>query len=201
MLARKPKIEPTHFDSISIEQYLAFELSSEIKHELVDGQIYAMTGASENHNYIAGNIFSELHNHLKNSSCRPFTSDMKIKTARGNFRYPDVMVVCDKDQEDPYYKTQPVILIEVISSSTRKVDRKDKLLEYINIPSLQEYLIIEQDFVDIEVFKRSQDWHSTHYFLGEEITLESIDLTLKVEDVYYRVNNPEMMEFLKDQND
>ncbi len=196
MLAEKQKSKPA--ESVSVEDYLQGEMIADIKHELFNGQVFAMVGASENHDYISGNIFGEFYNHLKNASCRPFTADMKVKTANGNFRYPDCMVVCEQDNEDPYYKTKPVILVEVISASSRKTDRKDKLLEYINIPSLQEYIIIEQDFVDVEVFKKIDDWHSSHYFLGDAITLESIDLTLSVEDLYHRVNNEEMVQFMKE---
>ncbi len=185
---------------ISAEDYLDAELSSEIKHEFVDGEIYAMVGGSDNHDYIVGNIFGEFHQHLKHSTCRPFTSDKKLKTAKGNFRYPDCMVVCEADNEDPYYKTKPVILVEVLSQSTQKIDRKDKLLEYINIPSLQEYLIIEQNYVDIEVFRRNHDWFSRHYFLGDELTLESINLTLSVADIYHRVENDDIAELSAEQN-
>ncbi|MDP2097769.1 MAG: Uma2 family endonuclease [Methylobacter sp.] len=181
---------------ISVEEYLKFELASEVKHEFIDGQVYAMAGASENHDRISGTIYRKFGNHLENSSCEPFTSDMKLKTSTGNFRYPDCMVICDKDDENKFYKTKPVILVEVISRSTRKIDKKDKLLEYINISSLQEYVIIEQDIVDIEVFRRSNHWRNNHYFLGDEIVFESIGLTLSVEEIYHRVQNEDMTEFL-----
>ena len=188
-------------EPLTLEDYLKQELTSEIKHEFIDGNIYAMAGASENHARISGTIYRKFGNHLENSPCEPFTSDMKIKTSTGKIRYPDCMVVCDKDDENKYYKTKPVILVEVLSRSTRKIDKKDKLLEYINIPSLQEYVIIEQDFVDIEIFRRSNDWHSKHYFLGDEITFESIGLTLPVEEIYHRVQNEDMIEFLNNKEE
>ncbi|BCG64383.1 MAG: hypothetical protein methR_P2156 [Methyloprofundus sp.] len=186
---------------ISVEEYLERELKAELKHEYVNGDIYAMAGASENHDYISGNIFAEFHAHLKNSSCRPFTSDIKVKTANGKFRYPDCMVVCEEDNENAYYKTKPVILVEVLSRSTRKVDEKYKLLEYINIPTLKEYVLIEQDFVDIEVFRKQDNWFPQHYFLGDEVIFESIGLTLTVEEIYHRVNNEDMLEFLQAKNE
>jgi Uma2 family endonuclease len=178
------------------EDYLKNELNSEVKHELVDGHVYAMAGASENHDRISGNIYRKFGNHLEKSPCEPFTSDMKLKTSTGNFRYPDCMVVCDKDDENQFYKTKPVILVEVLSRSTRKADEKDKLIEYINIPTLQEYVLIEQDYVDITVYRKSDNWHSVHYFLGETLYFESIDLTLSVEEIYHRVQNDDMAEFL-----
>ncbi|KJV07566.1 Uma2 family endonuclease [Methylocucumis oryzae] len=182
--------------SVSEEDYLKGELTSEIKHELIDGHVYAMAEVSENHDRISGNIYRKFGNHLENSSCEPFTSNMKLKTPTGNFRYPDCMVICHKDDESHYYKTKPVILVEVISRSTRKIDEKDKLIEYINIPTLQEYVLIEQDFVDITVYRKSDDWRSMHYFLGESVHFESIDLTLPVEAIYHRVQNEDMVEFL-----
>ncbi len=182
---------------ISVEAYLNGELMSEIKHEFVDGSIYAMAGASENHVRLSGNIYRKFGNHLENSSCEPFISDMKLKTSTRNFRYPDAMVVCDKEDESSYYKTKPIILVEVISHSTRKTDKNDKFLEYINIPSLQEYVLIEQDHVDVEVLRRKDHWMAKHYFLGDEVTFESIGLTLPVEAIYHRVQNEDMIEFLE----
>ncbi|MCK5353728.1 MAG: Uma2 family endonuclease [Methyloprofundus sp.] len=186
---------------MSVEEYLENELNSEVRHEYVNGGIYAMAGASENHDYISGNIYRKFGNHLERSFCRPFTSDIKVKTAKGNFRYPDCMVVCEEDNDSSYYKTKPVILVEVLSRSTRKTDEKHKLLEYINIPSLQEYVLIEQDFVDVEVFRKKDNWFPQHYFLGEKVAFESIDLTLTVEEIYHRVNNEDMVEFLNNKNE
>ncbi|MDP2904604.1 MAG: Uma2 family endonuclease [Methylovulum sp.] len=185
----------------SVEDYLKWELTSEVKHELIGGYVYAMVGSSDNHDYISGNIYRKFGNHLENSTCRPFTSDKKLKTSTGNFRYPDCMVICDKDDESQYYKTKPIILVEVLSRSTRKTDEKDKLIEYMNISTLQEYVLIEQDYVDITVYRRSDDWHSIHYFLGETIYFESIDLTISVEEIYHRVQNDDMVEFLSNKSE
>lgn len=131
-------------DLISVEDYLKDELASDIKHELIDGRVYAMAESSDNHDYISGNIYRKFGNHLENSTCRPFTSDKLLKISTGNFRYPDCMVICDKDDESQYYKTKPILLVEVLSRSTRKTDEKDKLIEYINIPTLQEYVCVNK---------------------------------------------------------
>ena len=190
-IARKDEI-------LSVEDYLKGEETSEIKHEYVDGHAYAMAGASPNHNMIAVNIVSEFRAHLKNSSCRPFASDIKVKTPVGSYRYPDVLVVCDDDFIDGGYVTQtPTIIVEVISKSTRKTDEQIKRMEYINIPTLKEYVIIEQDYVDVAVFRKSDDWRPTNYFLGDDIHFESIDLTLSVEEIYRSVQNDDMAEFLE----
>lgn len=185
-------------DRVTVNEYLAGERASEIKHEYVDGQVYAMAGASPNHGRIAGNIYRKFGNHLENASCEPYIADMKVKTPSGNYRYPDVLVVCDDNFIDEGYVTQtPTIIVEVISRSTRKADERDKFLEYINIPSLQEYVIIEQDFVDITVFRKNNGWMPAHYFLGENLPFESIALILSVEEIYHRVQNEDMIKFLE----
>jgi Uma2 family endonuclease len=183
-------------DFITPQQYLTTQLSNEIKHEYVDGEVFAMTGATPNHNRITGNLYRKFGDHLDGSPCEPFASDMMVKTSSGSYRYPDVLVVCDKDFVENDLVTQtPVILIEVLSRSTRKIDEKDKLLEYINIPTLLEYVIVEQYCADITVYRKSDDWRSTHYFLGESVHFESIDLTLSVSDIYQRVENEDMRRF------
>lgn len=184
--------------SLSISEYLTGELESAVKHELIDGCVFAMAGASANHERIAGNFYAELRAHLKGKPCEPFGSDMKVRV-RDNFYYPDVLVDCDFDESEPYFTKTPVIIVEVISRSTRKMDEKTKLMEYINIPSLQEYVIIEQDVADVTVYRRSDDWRSTHYFLGEDITFESIDFTVSVEEIYARVRNEDVILFLQQQ--
>jgi Uma2 family endonuclease len=182
-------------DLISVEDYLTGELNSDIKHELIDGYVYTMTGASANHERISVNVLGKFANHLKNTPCEPFGSDMKLRI-NANFFYPDVMVDCHFDDSEPYFTETPLIIVEVLSKSTRKKDTTFKLLSYINIPSLQEYVLIEQDFVDVQVFRRSEGWLVKHYFLGDEVTLESINLTLSVEEIYHRVQNDDMVEFL-----
>ena len=182
-------------DLISVEDYLTGELTSDIKHELIDGCVYAMAGASANHERVSGNVYRKLGNHLEDKPCEPFGSDMKLRI-NANFFYPDVMVDCLFDNSEPYFTETPIIIVEVLSKSTRKKDTTLKLLSYINIPSVQEYVLIEQDFVDVQVFRRSEGWIPSHYFLGDEVTFESIGLTLPVEDIYHRVQNDDMLELL-----
>jgi len=187
-------------DQLDEQAYLKGELAAETKHEYVDGQVYAMAGASKNHERISSNIKRKIGNHLEDSKCEIFGSDMKVRTPTGSYRYPDCMVVCDDQTENEYYTESPTILVEVISRSTRKIDEQIKRLEYINIPSLKEYVLIEQDFVDITIYRHSDYWHPTHYFLGENILFESIGLTLSVEEIYHRVQNQDMDEFLETEN-
>lgn len=182
---------------ISETDYLEGEKISKVKHEYVDGNVYAMAGASKNHENISGNIFRKFGNHLEDSPCVTYHTDIKVRTSAGNYRYPDCMVVCDETNEQEYYSGSPVILVEVISRSSRKTDEQTKRLEYINIPSLEEFVLIEQDYVDVAVFRKSEGWQPTHYFLGDYVLFESIKLSLSVEVIYHRVVNQDMSEFLQ----
>lgn len=185
---------------ISEEEYQQGELISEIKHEFIDGEVYAMSRASKNHDRIAGNVYTNLLPLLESSLCEPFFSDVKVKVG-GNFFCPDVMVVCDDRADNPYYSEIPTILVEVLSKTTRRNDETIKRLAYQSIPSLQEYLLIEQDFVDVEVCCRKNGWLSQHYILGDEFTLDSIGIVLSVEDIYRRVQNEGVLIYLQEKVD
>jgi len=177
--------------------YLQGELVAKTKHEFIDGDVYAMAGASEYHNLLSLNMAVELRNELKGSPCRTFIADMKVKVAN-DFFYPDVMVVCQQDNGFDYYKQSPVIIVEVLSKSTRKFDKTAKRLKYQSIPTLEEYVLIEQTIGEIEVFKRKEYWQSSYYYLGDAITFESLGITVLVEDIYYQVNNEDVLAFLQE---
>jgi Uma2 family endonuclease len=191
---------------INEDDYLKNELVSTVKHEYVDGYVYAMAGASEKHNLISGNVFRELSNALKQkkSQCHTFIADMKVKISHADkqFFYPDVMVVCDEeDNENEYFKNSPIIIVEVLSQTTRKMDSSTKRISYFNITSLEEYVLIEQEFCQVQVFKRQDQWQSRFYFLGDSITFTSLNISLSVADIYYQIKNQDMMTFLQDQVD
>ena len=171
---------------ITVEEYLAGEEVSEIKHELINGETYAMSGTSKNHERIAGNIYRKIGNFLENSPCEPFSSDVKVRV-KNNFFYPDAMVVCDDETDHDYYTETPTIIVEVLSKSTRRNDETIKRKAYQSISTLQEYLLIEQDFVQVEVCRKSEEWRSTHYSAGDEFILNSMGLTLYADELYQRV--------------
>jgi len=179
---------------ISEQDYLAGELISTVKHEYINGDVYAMAGASKNHDKIAGNIFAKFHLHLEKTACTPFFSDVKIKVENDYF-YPDVMVVCDEPSNHDYYTESPIIIIEVLSKATRKMDQTLKRQAYQHLPSLQEYVLIEQDLVDVELCRRANHWQPEHYYLGDTVYFAAIDLYLPVEAIYARVVNPDMQDF------
>lgn len=184
---------------ISEEDYLEGELVSEIKHEYIDGTVYAMSGVSKNHQRITINILVGLKTHLKNKPCEPFASDVKVKVG-SKFFYPDVMVVCEDDTDNVYYTENSVIIVEVLSKSSRRMDETAKKFAYQTVPTLKEFVLIEQDFVDVEVCRRSEGWVSQHYFMGDSVTFESVGLTLSVQDIYERVDNEDVTMFLESLN-
>lgn len=181
---------------ISTEDYLRLELSSDVKHQLIDGEMYAMGGASENHNIVALNIATELKNRLKGGPCRVYMADMKLKVAE-DFFYPDVMVVCREDRESDYYKTAPTLIVEVLSKTTRKFDQTQKRLRCQTLPSLQAYVLVEQDKGEIQMFSRSNGWQSFYYYLGDEIVFPSLDASVPVEAIYDQVDNEDVAAFLE----
>ena len=132
-LSQQPYLTP--------DQYLQIEETGNIKHEYIDGQSYAMAGASDAHVTIAGNLFALLRGHVRGSDCRVYISDMKARIeALNRFYYPDVMVSCDsRDLATPNYKRFPTLIIEVLSDSTEAFDRGDKFIDYQQIDSLREY--------------------------------------------------------------
>lgn len=118
---------------------------------------------------------------------------MKVKAGE-NYFYPDVVVDCGKMQGDAYFLTSPVIIVEVLSRATRKTDTTKKLIQYTKLPSVQEYVLIEQDVVSVQVLKNNKG-PAEYYYLEDSVTFESIGLTLPVEEIYDRVDNADMNEF------
>lgn len=170
---------PQHLSS---DDYLQLEAESPVKHEYIDGDVYAMTGANDAHVTIAGNLFAMLRSHVRGTNCRVYISDMKARLeARNRFFYPDVMVTCDpRDQEISTYKRYPKLIVEVLSESTEAFDRGDKFLAYQSLESLQEYVLINTRHQRVECFRRNQEglW-VLQYYTPETCTfgLESLNFT------------------------
>jgi len=178
---------PVNF--LTIEEYLKFELESEIRHEYVGGEIFAMAGASEEHNLIVGNIITLLRPHLRGTPCRAFVSDMKvkIKVQKANiFYYPDLVVTCDPNDRERYFKTLPTLIVEVLSNSTKTIDKREKRLNYQSIESLQEYVLVSQSEIKVEIYRRDAQGNWLLEVLGrdDQLTLDSIGLNLTMADIY-----------------
>jgi Uma2 family endonuclease len=177
------------FDSIlTPEAYLLMENDNNTgtRHEFVNGLVYAMTGASRDHNRVVRRLMTRLDQHLQDTRCEPFQSDMKVKTQRGKdvrFYYPDVQVTCE-EEADRYYNKQPCLIVEVLSDSTQRTDRTEKLMAYQSIECLQEYVLLSQDSPYLEIYRRRTEWQRESFSAKQSVTLESIDLTLVVEELY-----------------
>jgi Uma2 family endonuclease len=185
---------------ISVEEYLAGELTSEVKHEYEDGYVYAMAGAKLNHERITNNLVRKLGNHLDNTPCEVVSKDFKVNINFSKFYYPDLMVMCDADDGNADYTDKPILIVEVLSKSTHRRDKTVKRAAYQSLPSLQEYVLVEQDIVEVIVFRRDENWFPQSYFLGEVVHFKSVDFHLSVEEIYRRVDNEDMQEFLQQQS-
>ena len=187
---------PKRLHRLSVDEYLEAEKDSPVRHEFIDGQIYAMAGASDRHNRIAGNFYNRLDDHLGDGPCEPFISDMKVWVSETVFYYPDVVVACDGPGADSYYRKQPRLIVEVSSPSTERIDRSEKLLAYKQVKSLKEYVIVFQDRIKIEVFRRGRGDRWNWQLLTEledELRLESVGLTLTLAQVYRRIKFPQRL--------
>ncbi len=180
----------------TVEEYLAMERSSlEGKCEFVDGQIFAMVGASREHNLIGVNIASELRTQLKDRPCETYANDMRVKAAEAKgYHYPDIVVVCGKPEfEDGHLDTllNPTVLVEILSPSTEAYDRGGKFAAYRKIQSLHEYLLVSQAEPFIERYVRQGEAWVLTETAGLEglVNLDSIGCVLAMNEVYYSVFN------------
>lgn len=171
--------------------YLAGETRSDIRHEYVDGHVYAMAGASKAHNIIAGNIFSRLRQHLRGSPCRAFVADMKVKIeASRAYYYPDVVVTCsEEDTTDSAPRdvlTAPSLIVEVLSESTENTDRREKMRAYGSLDSLEEYLLVDSRRALAELFRKRAEGGWEHWVMtpGDTLNLASVGLDIAVVDLY-----------------
>lgn len=175
---------------ISVAEYLEGEDISAVKHEYIDGDVYAMAGANDNHNLIGGDIYIALGTHLRNSSCQPFYSDMKVRVAINIFYYPDILVSCEENSENRHFRNNPILVIEITSPSTERIDHQEKLLAYQRIQSVQEYIVIDQNRINIELHRRQTDatWITYHFDeTDDEIEFQSVGLTMPISEIYRRV--------------
>lgn len=176
------------FKLISPEDYLARENDGTWRHEFVAGAVYAMSGASDQHNLIAGGTESLIGN-LVEKPCQTFSRDMKVRVANNSdirFYYPDVFVSCDPDDRATHWRERPLIVIEVLSPITERFDRAEKYEAYKALPSLQEYGLLSQDQVELELFRRRTAWQREVYVHDDTVTLESIGITVMVSQLYAR---------------
>ena len=181
---------------LSVAEYLEGEKDAAVRHEYVAGQAYAMAGASARHNRIAGNIFARLNERLDGAECEPFISDMKVSVAPDLYYYPDVVVTCDPPGGDPYVRTEPRLVVEVLSPTTARADRHEKLAAYKNCPSVREYALVSQDRMLGELHRRVGNVWQTENFDESDArcAFDSVGLTLTLADIYRNVRFDEPAE-------
>ena len=171
------------------DEYLAMELKSEIKHEYIDGEVYAMAGTSKDHNIISLNLALLLRMGLKGSTCQVFMADIKVRIEEGRrFFYPDLLGNCDpNDDRTLHYVDQPQVIIEILSPSTESFDRGEKFQFYRRISSLQDYVLVSSQAYMVEVFHRveGERWLLSTYAGIEAIaSIESLNLNAPLSEIY-----------------
>lgn len=182
--------------SVSIEDYLAGEEDSEIKREYLGGAVHAMAGGSADHAAISANAIVSLGGQLRGKPCRTFTSDLKVRIdlpEDTRFYYPDVQVVCDSSAGDARYQERPVVVIEVLSETTRRIDLGEKKDAYLAIPSLKVLLLVESDLAYVLVYRRRPEGgFATEVHEGPKavIPLPEIEASLPLAELYDRITLP-----------
>jgi Uma2 family endonuclease len=177
------------FKPISVDDYLEGELLAKNKHEYVDGRVYAMSGAKNVHNRIASRVLGSLYQQLGSSRCEAFNSDTKVRIRteqRTYFYYPDAVVVCDSNPDDDTFQDQPVVIVEVISDSTRRIDEGEKRVNYLSVPSLDAYILLEQDRRTARVFQRTANQFLESIYTDPDsvVPIPAINAQLYFSEVY-----------------
>lgn len=181
----------TKLKYISVEEYLEGEQLSDIRHEYIAGQVFAMVGTTLAHNVINLNLAAALHSHLRGTPCTVVVTDMKVRVrAADAFYYPDLAVFCNAESRDTLFLEQPRLIIEVLSPSTAQVDQREKRLAYQKLDSLQEYVLVAQKQPQVEIYRRTEPsgWELLSFGADDVLELRSVDLTLPMGDVYAGVD-------------
>ncbi len=176
----------------TVEQYLEMERSSNVRHELIDGRVYAMVGGDQNHSRIGINVCAALADRLDGRPCQVFNTDMKVRLANErDFVYPDAVSTCDpRDLADPTrdYIRYPLLVVEVLSGSTEAYDRHAKFDLYRERGTLVEYVLVSADQIQVEVRSRAGDvWTTAVYGAGDDVLLPGVDMVIPITTVYRRI--------------
>jgi Uma2 family endonuclease len=168
--------------AMTADEFLAWEAEQPVRHDFVDGEVFAMAGAEDRHVTVSLNVAMALRQHLSGTPCRTFMADMKVAAANGNsFFYPDVVVTCSQaDRLDPLVKHEPTLIVEVLSPSTAAYDLGDKFAQYRQIPSLREIAFIDLDARRTDVYRKGTDglWVLHPFDAGADVQWASVDLTI-----------------------
>ncbi|AFY44902.1 Uma2 family endonuclease [Nostoc sp. PCC 7107] len=177
-----------NFPTLTPEEYFTWEEQQLEKHELINGQVYAMSGGSKNHSLLAARFITLCTNHLEESGCDTATSDLRVNiVGTNNYTYPDASVTCDvRDKTTTQHITYPCLIVEVLSTSTEAYDRGSKFRMYRQNPALIDYLLVSSTSIEIDLYHKNNagDWLIINYKAGDTIELKSINLNFPIEQVY-----------------
>ena len=175
----------------TVEEYFRYEMESSQKHEYFNGEIFAMAGAGPRHNIIFSNVFRDLAYHLKGRPCRPYGSDLRVHIPENNlFTYPDISVICGDiipSEIDADTATLPSIIIEILSPATKDYDRGGKFRLYRDIPSLREYILIDSESINVEIFRINlqEHWELQEYrSIDDSLAMPALDFLLPLKEIY-----------------
>jgi len=175
----------------TIEEYLQMERASQQKHEYFNGEIFAMSGAGRRHNVIFRNLYGELAYRLRGKPCQPYGSDLRIHIPENTlYTYPDISIICRDivtDNKDDDTVIQPSLLIEILSPSTKDYDRGTKFKLYRDIPTLKEYVLIDSEAVNVEIFRINDigHWQLEEFKTADEVlNLTAIDFQITLSKIY-----------------
>jgi Uma2 family endonuclease len=176
---------------LSIPEYLALERESEMRHEYLHGEMFAMAPPSRFHGILTGNVFGQIWTQLRGRRCEAYQESMRVRTPSGLFAYPDIVALCGEPKLDETDSLlNPVLIVEVLSPSTQRYDRETKFGHYRSIPSLTEFVLVAQDRVHVEHFQRQRNdgWLMTNFDnLAQTLELPSIGCRLDLAEIYERV--------------
>lgn len=177
---------------ISPEEYLEGELRSEVRHEYIEGSVFAMAGGSRDHNRISGNLVASLKHQLGAGPCEVFINDFKLKASPSSelFYYPDVMVACDPTDRHDYFCERPAIIFEILSPTTELIDRREKMLVYKSIPSVQAYVLVEQERIHVTVHRRTEKGWAAELLdsRGQTLDLPAVRAKIPLDSIYEGTN-------------
>ncbi len=186
-----PSASPAPF--VTVREYLNRERASETRHEYVDGVILAMAGETLNHNRIASNVSRYLNNRFEDTPCEAFIENIRLRVTPTRYRYPDVIALCgtpELDDEKPPCLLNPAVLVEVSSPSTEEEDRREKFMEYRELPSLTDYILIAQHKIHVTHYARQTEllWPVTIYTrLEDVVTLNALNVSLTLSEIYRKI--------------
>ena len=177
---------------LTLEEYLAFEEQTPLRHEYIAGEVFAMAGASTRHNLIIQNIVALLRPAARRRGCRVFVEGVKLRAGSDRVYYPDVLVACGKAAEVEQIVEEPSIVVEVTSPSSRATDRREKLDAYQRLPSLRSYLIVEQRHPRVLAYSRDTDgsWLREELAGAGTVSLRAIDLAITLDEIYDDIPMP-----------